>query len=126
MIRLRGERAERRIELGTAISPPPDGPPPKWSTRRTPKGNGDTKVASRCCFISRCGGERGERRKAMETRVAWCIWGRSGLVVNALNAERQWRSVQHVHEIFKDQAVVNAENAERQWKHFAGSEKVRG
>ena len=39
-------------------------------------------------------------------------------VVNAENAERQWRLVLFVSIIFIKFIVVNAENAERQWRRF--------
>jgi len=63
-------------------------------------------------------GERGERRKAMETLLLgfYPLLLPSG-VVNAENAERQWRlPVAIPMHRARPCRVVNAENAERQWR----------
>ncbi len=91
------------------------------------------------------GGERGERRKAMETDISHYYHHRLRKVVNAVNAERQWRRLELPDKLFRSHAasgergerrkamettmcgcsarvrpnVVNAVNAERQWRHRA-------
>jgi len=83
---------------------------------RTPKGNGDAKVAERLPMVP-VGSQGAERRKAMETR-------KSLFVINDLNngeargqnAERQWRRNLCKYVSFAEYPEARGQNAERQWR----------
>ncbi|SRR6266511_1227018 len=81
-----------------------------------PKGNGDRAVYPLdLCPLPR--GGRGECRKAMETRSSFPCFRLVSNVVDAVNAERQWRRTVATLSLIEGYAgVVDAVNAERQWR----------
>src|SRR5216683_128110 len=112
-----GERGERRKAMETRVRA-------NWPRSSSIVVNAENAERQWRLRVSRprycrcyCRGERGERRKAMETfgdRLdVLCL---HGLVVNAENAERQWRHRTHYTGPSAQPVVVNAENAERQWR----------
>ncbi|SRR6266571_4264021 len=78
-----------------------------------------------CGILNMPCGERGERRKAMETFAAYShSYSQYLQVVNAENAERQWRlGGGHYRHTIRS-PVVNAENAERQWRLYRPALKL--
>src|SRR6266571_1703841 len=114
--RIRGERGERRKAMETylvIVKTQSVSPCGERGERRKAM---ETETATLPPYSDN-GGERGERRKAMETSNRHTSNSHpTPRVVNAENAERQWRLDAFKVRCSKAVDVVNAENAERQWR----------